>query len=118
MTVRWLMTLGERTRPDSPMFAECPGPREARALALVDDLGQLFPLLLEWRGQFGADLTGYACQVEADDIENLPPEVIESWGPDELRLDTMPGGYVKVTDYRDGQALGALSQGSKVLMRP
>ncbi|GAA3509829.1 hypothetical protein [Streptomyces shaanxiensis] len=75
MIVRWLMPLGERTRPDAPTFAECPGPNEVRAVVLVDDVGQLFPILLEWRGLFGNDLTGWAGQVEADDIENLPPEM-------------------------------------------
>ncbi|WP_078651891.1 hypothetical protein [Streptomyces xylophagus] len=118
MTVRWLMTLGERTRPDVPTFAECPGLYEARAVALVDDAGQLFPILLEWRRAYGEDLTGWACQVEADDIEDLPPGVTENWGHDELRLDTMSGGYVKVSDYRDHQARAAVPPGNKVLMRP
>lgn len=116
--MRWLMTLGERTRPDTPTFAECPGPYEAHALALVDDVGQLFPILLEWRRHFGNALTGWANQVEADDIENLPPDVIKNWGPDQLRLDTMPGGYVKVSDYRDHQALAALPPRNNVLTRP
>ncbi|GGP80888.1 hypothetical protein [Streptomyces melanogenes] len=116
--MRWLMALGERTRPDTPTFAECPGPHEARAVALVDDAGQLFAILLEWRRLFGNDLTGWASQVEADDIENLPLDVIENWGPDQLRLDTMPGGYVKVSDYRDHQALAALPTRNNVLMRP
>ncbi|MEU5894494.1 hypothetical protein ABZ835_48195 [Streptomyces sp. NPDC047461] len=115
--MRWLMTLGERTRPDVPTFAECPGPMNARAVALVDDFGQLFPILREWRRSLGSELTAYAGQVEADDIENLPPAVIEDWGPDQLRLDTMPGGYVKVSDYRDDQALTALPSGAHMLMR-
>ncbi|MFI9040940.1 hypothetical protein [Streptomyces sp. NPDC053726] len=118
MIVRWLMTLGERTRPDAPTFAECPGPHEARALALVDDFGQLFPILLEWRRLFGDGLTGWANQVEADDIESLSPGVIKNWGPDQLRLDTMPGGYVKVSDYRDHQAVSALTPRNNVLTRP
>lgn len=42
----------------------------------------------------------------------------ENWGPDELRLDTMPGGYVKVSDYRDHQAPAALPHRTNVLMRP
>ncbi|MCX5336877.1 hypothetical protein [Streptomyces sp. NBC_00140] len=115
--MRWLMTLGERTRPDVPTFAECPGPMDARAVALVSDFGQLFPILLEWRRSLGSELTAYAGQVEADDIENLPPAVIEDWGPDQLRLDTMPGGYVKVSDYRDDQAQTALPSGAHMLMR-
>ncbi|MFI7406909.1 hypothetical protein ACIBW9_41715 [Streptomyces sp. NPDC049541] len=98
--MRWLMTLGERTRPDAPSFAECPGPHEARAVALVDDVGQLFPVLLEWRRLFGDELTGWASQVEADDVENLLPGGDRELGPDQLRLDTMPGGYVKVSGYR------------------
>ncbi|MEU1450029.1 hypothetical protein [Streptomyces mirabilis] len=99
MTLRWLMTLGERTRPDTP-YAECPPPGEARAAALVDDCGQLFPVLQNWRRQFDSDLTAWAAQVEVDDIEHLPRQVSEDWGP-ELRLDTVPGGYVVVSDYRD-----------------
>ncbi|MFE9812456.1 hypothetical protein [Streptomyces sp. NPDC005548] len=45
-------------------------------------------------------MTGWAAQVEVDDIEQLPRNVSEDWGP-ELRLDTVPGGYVVVSDYRD-----------------
>ncbi|MFC5220090.1 hypothetical protein [Streptomyces coerulescens] len=115
--MRWLMTLGERTRPDVPQYAECPAPDQARALALVDDVGQLFPILLGWRREFGRELTGWAKQVEADDIETLPPDVIEHWGEDQLRLDTMPGGYVQVADYRDHQARTALPARKKVLRR-
>ncbi|MFJ4895629.1 hypothetical protein ACIP5U_37390 [Streptomyces sp. NPDC088788] len=101
MPLRWLMTLGERNRPDEPAYADCPPPGQARAAALVDDCGQLFPILLSWRQRFGHDVTGYAVQVEADDIEHLPPRVVEDWGPDGLRLDTLPGGYVVVSDHRD-----------------
>ncbi|WP_415940220.1 hypothetical protein [Streptomyces sp. 039-1] len=99
--MRWLMTLGERTDPDTPTYAKCPPPGQARAAALVDDCGQLFPILLNWRRQFGGDVTAWAAQVEVDDIEHLPRHVSEDWGPDALRLDTVPGGYVVVADYRD-----------------
>ncbi|MGW1193671.1 hypothetical protein [Streptomyces sp. NPDC002559] len=116
--MRWLMTLGERTRPDVPFFAECPGPREARALALVDDFAHLFPIILGWRQLFGGGLTGWANQVEADSLEDLPLGVTEDWGPDQLRLDTMPGGYVRVSDYRDQQVLSTLPPSANVLMRP
>ncbi|MFF8717532.1 hypothetical protein ACF07T_39970 [Streptomyces sp. NPDC015184] len=116
--MRWLMTLGERSRPGVPFFAECPSPYEARALALVDDFAQLFPIILGWRRLFGGDLTGWANQVEADSIEDLPLGVTEDWGPDQLRLDTMPGGYVRVSDYRDHRVLSALPSGTGVLMRP
>ncbi|WP_405968872.1 hypothetical protein OG613_46995 (plasmid) [Streptomyces sp. NBC_00015] len=101
MKLRWLMTLGERTRPDAPTYAECPSPGEARAAALVDDCGQLFPILLNWRRQFGSELTAWAAQIEVDDLDHLPRYVTEDWGPDALRLDTVPGGYVVVSDYRD-----------------
>ncbi|MGW2939623.1 hypothetical protein ACWDA7_49985 [Streptomyces sp. NPDC001156] len=114
--MRWLMTLGERSRPDVPTYAECLGPHEARAVALVDDCGQLFPILLAWRQALGGDVTGWAGQVEADDVENLPREVTEDWGPG-LRLDTMPGGYVKVSDYRDHEPPAAVTAGPHVLMR-
>ncbi|WP_331733965.1 hypothetical protein OHU34_46225 (plasmid) [Streptomyces sp. NBC_00080] len=100
MKLRWLMTLGERTRPDAPTYAECPPPGEARAAALVDDCGQLFPILRNWRRQFGSELTAWAAQVEVDDLDHLPRHVTEDWGPDALRLDTVPGGYVVVSDYR------------------
>ncbi|MEV6533719.1 hypothetical protein AB0M86_29675 [Streptomyces sp. NPDC051639] len=111
MQLRWLMTLGERNRPDQPTYADCPPPGQARATALVDDCGQLFPILLHWRQRFGHDVTGYAAQVEADDIEHLPPHVTEDWGPDGLRLDTTPGGYVVVSDHRDHDAPPANSVG-------
>ncbi|MGX4695112.1 hypothetical protein [Streptomyces sp. JNUCC 63] len=114
--MRWLMTLGERSRPEAPTYAECPGPNEARAVALVDDCGQLFPILREWRRILGGELTGWAGQVEADNIENLPRDVTDDWGPD-LRLDTMPGGYVQVSDYRDHQPPAALTATPNVLMR-
>ncbi|MFE7077121.1 hypothetical protein ACFU96_44255 [Streptomyces sp. NPDC057620] len=109
MTLRWLMTLGERNRPDAPHWAACPAPGQARAAALVDDCGQLFAILLNWRDAFGSELTGYANQVEADDLEHLPPHVLEDWGPDELRLDTAPGGYVIVADYRERERAAAPS---------
>ncbi|WP_437069916.1 hypothetical protein [Streptomyces sp. enrichment culture] len=65
------MALGERTRPKTPTYAECPGPNEARAVALVDGCGQLFPVLLAWRRTLGREVTGWAEQVEADDVENV-----------------------------------------------
>ncbi|MFJ9543974.1 hypothetical protein ACIRPX_43160 [Streptomyces sp. NPDC101225] len=102
MIMRWLMTLGERTRPDTPTYAERPGPREARAIALADDCGQLFPILQAWRGGLGHELTAWAAQVDADNVANLPQEITGAWDP-ALRLDTMPGGYVKVSDYHDHQ---------------
>ncbi|MGW2492400.1 hypothetical protein ACWCV9_35050 [Streptomyces sp. NPDC001606] len=110
------MTLGERTRPETPTYAECPGPNEARAVALVDDCSQLFPVLLAWRRALGREVTGWAEQVEADDVENLPQDVTDDWGPG-LRLDTMPGGYVKVSDYRDHQPPDAVTAGPRMLMR-
>jgi hypothetical protein len=80
--MRWLMTLGERTRPETPAYAECPGPNEARALALVDDCGQLFPVLLAWRRALGCEVTGWAEQVEADDVHDFPQDVTATAGPD------------------------------------
>jgi hypothetical protein len=41
--MRWLMTLGERSRPDAPTYAECPGPNGARAVALVERLRPALP---------------------------------------------------------------------------
>ncbi|MGW1729303.1 hypothetical protein ACWCQK_41685 [Streptomyces sp. NPDC002306] len=101
-------------RPTRP---ECPGPREARALALVDDFGQLSPILLEWRQTYGDQLTGWAMQVDADDIRALPPEVTGTWGPDGIQLDTMPGGCVRVSDYRDPPAPAATTARTTMLMR-
>ncbi len=114
--MRWLMTLGERTRPETPTYAECTGPNEARAVALVDDCGQLFPILLAWRRALGREVTGWAEQVEADDVENLSQHVTDDWAPG-LRLDTMPGGYVKVSDYRDHQPPDTVTAGLRMLMR-
>jgi hypothetical protein len=112
--MRWLMTLGERTDPDTPTYAECPPPGRARASALVEDCGQLFPILRNWQRQCGHHVTGWAAQVEVDDIERVPRHVAEDWGP-ELRLDTVPGGYVVVSDYRDHEPppAGALQQQAK-----
>ncbi|MCQ8836099.1 hypothetical protein [Streptomyces malaysiensis] len=101
--MRWLMSLGERTRPDAPTYAEDPAPDQARALALVDDFGHLFTVLKEWRREYGEELTAWAVQVEADDVEKLPAELIEQWAWEgaPVRLDTERGGYVKVSDYRE-----------------
>ncbi|MFF1566964.1 hypothetical protein ACFVY1_26165 [Streptomyces sp. NPDC058293] len=101
--MRWLMSLGERTRPDAPTYAEDPAPDQARALALVDDFAHLFTVLKQWRQQYGEELTAFAVQVQADDIENLPAELIEQWEweGDVVRMDTERGGYVKVSDYRE-----------------
>lgn len=75
------MTLQERTHPETPTYAECPGPNEARAVTLIDDYGRLFPILLAWRRALGREVTGWAEQVEADDVENLPQHVTDDWGP-------------------------------------
>jgi hypothetical protein len=101
--MRWLMSLGERPRPDAPTYAEDPAPDQARALALVDDFAHLFPVLQAWRQEYGQELTAWAVQVEADDIENLPAELIAQWEREgaPVRLDTQRGGYVRVSDYRD-----------------
>ncbi|MEV2236037.1 hypothetical protein AB0H69_46845 [Streptomyces phaeochromogenes] len=100
--MRWLMSLGEHTRPDEPRFAECPAPDKARALALVDDFGHLFTVLKQWRQVYGEELTAWAMQVEADDVGNLPAELINGWEweGDPVRIDTERGGYVRVSDYR------------------
>ncbi|WP_405467043.1 hypothetical protein [Streptomyces canus] len=97
------MSLGERTRPDAPTYAEDPAPHQSRALALVDDFAHLFTVLREWRQEYGEELTAWAVQVEADDVENLPAELIEQWEWEgaPVRLDTQRGGYVKVSDYRE-----------------
>ncbi|MFI8221292.1 hypothetical protein [Streptomyces sp. NPDC085932] len=98
----WLMSLGERTRPDVPRFAECPTPDKARALALVDDFGQLLFILRQWRQVYGEELTAWATRVEADDLSTLPADLLVAWEwqDDIIRLDTEPGGYVRVSDYR------------------
>ncbi|MFJ9752421.1 hypothetical protein [Streptomyces chartreusis] len=101
--MRWLMALGERTRPETPSYAEDPAPGKARALALVDDFAHLFTVLKEWRQAYGEELTAWAMQVEADDIANLPADLIAQWEWEgaPVRLDTRRGGYVQVSDYRD-----------------
>ncbi|GAA3592584.1 hypothetical protein [Streptomyces osmaniensis] len=99
--MRWLMALGERTRPETPSYAEDPAPGKARALALVDDFADLFTVLKEWRQSYGEELTAWAAQVEADDIEDLPAQLIAQWEGAPDRLDTRRGGYVQVSDYRD-----------------
>ncbi|MFD5806736.1 MULTISPECIES: hypothetical protein [unclassified Streptomyces] len=101
--MRWLMSLGEHTRPDAPAYAEDPAPDQARALALVDDFAHLFTVLRAWRQEYGEELTAWAVQVEADDVENLPADVTEQWAREgaPVRIDTLRGGYVKVSDYRE-----------------
>ncbi|MFE5688148.1 hypothetical protein [Streptomyces sp. NPDC056512] len=49
------------------------------------------------------ELTAWAVQVEADDVEDLPAELIERWEWEgaPVRIDTERGGYVKVSDYRE-----------------
>ncbi|MFD8088992.1 hypothetical protein [Streptomyces malaysiensis] len=117
--MRWLMTLGENTRPDVPQYAECPSPEHARAVALVDDFGHLFPVLWEWSQIYGQHVTAWAMQVEADDIERLPADLVEGWedNPDFVRLDRTPGGYVNVSDYRDQRTLKDIAARTNVLMR-
>jgi hypothetical protein len=117
--MRWLMTLGEHTRPDVPVYAEDTRPDDSRAVALVDDFGSLFPVLREWHAIWGDRITGWALQVEADDVENLPAEVVQRWedhGP-EVRLDYLPGGYINVSDYRDDRTLAAIAARTSVLIR-
>ncbi|MFI7008907.1 hypothetical protein [Streptomyces sp. NPDC050145] len=114
MKLRWLMTLGELTDPEVPRYAEAPGPYDSRAAALVDDCAQLFPILLAWRKELGCALTGWAAQVEAETLDELPDEVVRNWSP-LLRLDTMPGGYIKISDYRDHEEPHALGAGRAAL---
>ncbi|MEV7453331.1 hypothetical protein [Streptomyces nigra] len=101
--MRWLMSLGERTRPDIPAYAEDPAPDQARTLALVYDFAHLFTVLKEWRQNYGKELTAWAVQVEAGDVEDLPAELIDQWQQEgaTIRIDTGRGGYVRVSDYRD-----------------
>ncbi|MFI9730951.1 hypothetical protein [Streptomyces sp. NPDC052092] len=109
--MRWLMTLGERSRPDHPRFAAIPAPHQARAWALVDDFDHLFPVLREWRRAYGDGLTAWAVQVEANDVTALPAQLTSRWEEegDLIRLDTEPGGYVRVADYRDTPARAGIS---------
>jgi hypothetical protein len=52
LIMRWLLNIGERTRPGAPSYAEDPAPDQARALALVDDFAHLFTVLKEWRQEY------------------------------------------------------------------
>ena len=69
--MRWLMSLGERTRPDAPTYAEDPTPDQARALALVDDFAHLSTILREWRREYGEELTAWVYLYVAD-VSGLP----------------------------------------------
>ncbi|MFC7309023.1 hypothetical protein ACFQVC_33070 [Streptomyces monticola] len=104
--MRWLMSLGERTWPDVPTYAEAPTLDQAHAVALVDDFAHLFTVLKEWQQEYGEELTTWAVQVEADTVENLPAELIDRWAREgaPVRLDTEQGGYVRVSDYREVSA--------------
>ncbi|MBB5109304.1 hypothetical protein FHS40_008432 [Streptomyces spectabilis] len=118
--MRWMMTLGERTRPDAPGFAECPVPSKARALALVDDFGHLFTVLREWRQAYGEELTAWAIPVECDSIANLCPQLEAKWEQESelVRLDTERGGYVRVSDYRDGRPPPGTDSRAALTARP
>lgn len=80
-----------------------PRPRQGARPGPGRRLRHLFTILREWREAYGDELTAWAVQVEADDIENLPAELIDrwEWEGDPVRIDTERGGYVRVSDYRD-----------------
>ncbi|WP_367838136.1 hypothetical protein [Streptomyces rochei] len=109
--MRWLMTLGERSRPDLPHFAEIPALSQALALALADTFDRLFPILREWCQAYGDELTAWAVQVEADDVTDLPAQLATAWEEeaDLVRLDTERGGYVRVADYRNTPARAGIT---------
>ncbi|MFE0775709.1 hypothetical protein [Streptomyces sp. NPDC058861] len=104
----WLMSLGERNRPDVPGYAEDIDPREARAAVLVDDFADLVPVLLAWRDPFGSDITAYAMRTAADENGRLLPAWADQWkeeGPTH-RLDTLPGGFVHLRGDCDARPQG------------
>ncbi|MFJ8041234.1 hypothetical protein ACIRBX_12080 [Kitasatospora sp. NPDC096147] len=94
------MTMAERTRPDVPQYAEDVPPAEASFLARVDDFASLFPVLAEWRDLVGQEVTAYASPSSVTTIEEA--RLLADWEhtPD-IRLDTVKGGWVQVSDYRE-----------------
>lgn len=117
--MRWIMTLGERPNPAVPSYAEDPGPDKARAVALVHDFSLLFPILKKWCDVFGDNITGWAVPTGAEDLDNLPSELLTQWEEEgaELRMDVLPGGYIKVSDYRPLSALADLAVNARQSIR-
>ncbi|QUI30705.1 hypothetical protein H9W91_07405 [Streptomyces alfalfae] len=106
----WLMSIAEHTRPDVEQYAEGINPKDARASAVVDDFAELFPVLLGWRDAFPNDArtTAYAMRTPATEDGHLMPGWQAQWdevGPP-YRLDVLPGGYVKVSDYSESEPNG------------
>jgi hypothetical protein len=117
--MRWIMTLGARTRPNVPRFAEDTSPEYSQAVALVDDFSALFPIMQKWAELYGEEFTTWAHPTNATDIENLPAELLEHWqeyGPD-IRLDRERTGHVKVGDYRQAAARSELRNAATQLIR-
>jgi hypothetical protein len=117
--MRWIMALGDRTRPNQPNYAEDTSPEFSRAVALVDDFSALFPIMSRWVALYGEEFTAWAHPTDATDIENLPTELLQHWhefGPD-IRLDRQKGGHFNVLDYRPEIARSELRKAATQLIR-
>lgn len=101
----WIMTLAEKNHPETPAYAEDPNPAEARAAVRVDDFADLLPVLTGWAQILGPTITAYAKAVPADATAE---EICRLWqdSPDMIRLDRLPGGYIKIADYREAEPNG------------
>lgn len=94
----WVMALGNKPDPDCPVYAEDTHPRQARACVEVDDFADLFPVFDAWREHFAEEITAYAMPVSVTAEGRLAAGWEEAWaetGPP-IRLDAMPGGFIKI----------------------
>ncbi|MBT2383853.1 hypothetical protein [Streptomyces sp. ISL-11] len=104
----WIMALGDKTKPDTPAYAEDTHPRRARACVEVDDFADLFPIFNAWRQHFAEEITAYAMPVLLAAEGQPAPGWEEEWaetGPP-IRLDTMPGGFLQIRPDGDVPARG------------
>lgn len=104
----WVMALGDRDESQAPGYADCPNPVFARREALCRDFGDVFPILMKWRKEEGEEITVWVMGTLEIADDTPAYDTYEAWdrfGP-EIRIDTLPGGYLKVSDYRYGDEPG------------
>ncbi|MGW2919543.1 hypothetical protein ACWDBF_17015 [Streptomyces angustmyceticus] len=104
----WVMALGEKDESKGPTYAEGVNPVHARASALVRDFGDVFPILMEWRQKIGQEITVYVMSTLEIADDTPAHDTYEAWdrfGP-EIRIDSLEGGYLRVSDYRYGDQPG------------
>ena len=78
-------------------------PNIADRAAVVPVFELLFPLMQEWSRELGPEFTVYAMRWTTDSDGRLSPGYLNAWESFGCmyRLDRLPGGYVKVSDYSE-----------------